>query len=128
MVEPRDVPRHIADAARYDFPVTRDYLMTYIVGPMERNSHSFRRGLAVAIRLQLHELGFNSKPKLSMVLPAINKICGWSRESKEFFNYTEDFQHWSNKLFNDVGLYVYFIREYFIENYCVYGGIPKWLK
>lgn len=91
---------------------------------MEKSGHSFRRALALAIRTRLHEVGLTNMTRVALALPAINKICGWARDSKEFFNYTGDFKAWTGKTLDSVGEYCHYIREYAIENV----GQPTWLK
>lgn len=123
-IEQRDIPREIADVCKNDFPVSREYINTYILAPMERSAHCFRRALALAIRTELHELGFTNKVRLALALPAINRLCGWAKDSKEFYGYTDDFKAWTGKSFDNVGEYCHYIREFVIST----SGQPKWLR
>ncbi len=104
--ETRWIPAKVADDARYDFPVSRAFINDVILGPAGLNSHSFRRGLAVALRIQLNEMGFTSKAKLRLLLPIINQICGWSPYSEMFFSYIGDFAQHSNLAFPNIILYL----------------------
>ena len=122
--ESRFIPINIANQAAFDFPVTRQFVNAYILQPMGISSHSFRRGLAIAIRIMLEEMGFASKAKIMLVLKAVNKICGWSMSSLEFFDYTIDYKCHTNLEFPDITLYMNYIRDYYLS----YNDKPHWLK
>jgi hypothetical protein len=58
-------------------------------------THSFRRGLAINIRLRLYELG--KKPG-GIILSRINHIFAWDQQSRSFMNYTNDWVRFIGRL------------------------------
>ncbi len=90
---PLDVYMETVAAFQDTLPITRADAkeVTRLVG-QNAKPHSFRRSLAVAIRLRLHKQGYTLWKMIpEAILERINIILGWESESVSFKDYTLDY-------------------------------------
>ncbi len=90
---PLDVYMETVAAFPETLPITRADAkeVTRLVG-QNAKPHSFRRSLALAIRLRLHKQGYSIWKMIpKAILERINIILGWETESVSFKDYTLDY-------------------------------------
>lgn len=98
----RWIPTSLVPRVRNLFPVQRSTILTEILAPLSKDgisTHSFRRGLAVAVRRKLFDLGLRTKKSIVNILPKLNTFFGWSQSSQEFFSYPDDFRSFDSYLY-----------------------------
>ena len=75
-------------------------------------THGFRRSLALYIRLELHHKhGYIHKHHICPLLHKINALFGWKWNSKEFYEYSDDFLLWNSRNFTEFPEYISWILD-----------------